>query len=152
VSLDGISLPFLLLTTFMFPFCFLSVWKKRTKIKTYLCVLFFLEFSILGVFLTNDLLFFFVFFECSLFPMFFMIGVWGSGINRLVASYYYFFFTAIGSVFLYFCIFVIYLNIGGTNISLLNAFVFENVNLSVFLFIGIIFSFLIKLPMFPFHI
>lgn len=62
LALDGLAFPFILLTTFIFPLCFLSVWKKVKKLKAFIVCLFILEFTILGAFLTNDLLFFFFFF------------------------------------------------------------------------------------------
>ena len=90
-AVDGISLFFILLTTLVFPFCFLSIYKKTENLKFYSCCLLFLESFLLSAFCVNDLFFFYVFFEAVLIPMFFIIGIWGSGYERIKAAYYFFF-------------------------------------------------------------
>lgn len=152
VGLDGLSFPFLLLTAFVFPFCFLSVWKKTKNVKPYIFCLLFLEFTVLGCFLTNDLLFFFLFFEGSLFPMYLLIGLWGSGYKRFVAANYFFFFTSIGSVFFFLIICLIYLHAGSTSMLVLNHCIDLPIEARIFIFLGLSFAFCVKLPMFPFHI
>ena len=84
--------------------------------------------------------------------MFFIIGFWGSGFNRLVAANYFFFFTAFGSILFYLGIVLIYLNMGGTNISVLTYYKLSNVALERFLFFSFFLAFAIKLPMFPAHV
>jgi NADH-quinone oxidoreductase subunit M len=75
VGVDGISLFFILLTTLIFPFCFLSIYKKTEKLKLYCCCLLVLESFLLITFCAGDLFFFYVFFEAVLIPMFFIIGI-----------------------------------------------------------------------------
>ena len=115
VGVDGISLFFVLLTTLIFPFCFLSVYKKQESLKLYCFSLLFLESFLLFSFCVSDLLFFYIFFEAVLIPMFLIIGIWGSGYERIRAAYYFFFFTMVGSLFFLAAIFVVY-NITGTTL------------------------------------
>jgi NADH:ubiquinone oxidoreductase subunit 4 (subunit M) len=115
VGVDGISLFFLLLTTIIFPFCFLSIYKKVFDLKLYSCCLLVLESFLLFTFSVGDLFFFYVFFEAVLIPMFLIIGIWGSGYERIKAAYYFFFFTLVGSSFFLVAIFVIY-SITGTTL------------------------------------
>jgi len=113
-GVDGISLFFLLLTTLVFPFCFLSIYKKIKGLKFYCFCLLFLEAFLLFAFGVSDLLFFFFLFESVLIPMFFIIGIWGSGYQRIRAAYYFFFFTLAGSVFSLIAIFVVFTVNGST--------------------------------------
>jgi NADH:ubiquinone oxidoreductase subunit 4 (subunit M) len=101
VGIDGISLLFILLTTLVFPFCFLSIYKKVVDLKFYCCSLLVLESFLLFTFSVSDLFFFYVFFEAVLIPMFLIIGIWGSGYERIKAAYYFFFFY-VGRVFIFF--------------------------------------------------
>lgn len=114
VGVDGISFFFILLTTLIFPFCFLGIYKKRKDLKFYCFCLLFLESFLLFAFSVSDLFLFYIFFEAVLIPMFFVIGIWGSGYERIKAAYYFFFFTLIGSVFFLAAILVIYTVTGTT--------------------------------------
>jgi NADH-quinone oxidoreductase subunit M len=112
LAADGISLFFIVLTTLVFPFCFLSIYKKTKELKVYCCCLLVLEGFLLLAFCVGDLFFFYVFFEASLIPMFFIIGVWGSGYERIKAAYFFFFFTLAGSLLFLTAIFVIHTIVG----------------------------------------
>nr|YP_271943.1 NADH dehydrogenase subunit 4 [Orbicella franksi]BAE16222.1 NADH dehydrogenase subunit 4 [Orbicella franksi]BAE16248.1 NADH dehydrogenase subunit 4 [Orbicella faveolata] len=151
-ALDGVSLFFLLLTTFLIPVCIL-ISPKSTKFlfKEFLLCLFFLEILLVGVFLVFDLFLFYIFFEGVLIPMFFLIGIWGSREEKVRASFYFFFFTFAGSVFFFFVILFLYQSTGTTNyILLLNT----KLSLSVqkWALVGVFLSFAVKLPLVPFHI
>jgi NADH:ubiquinone oxidoreductase subunit 4 (subunit M) len=114
LGIDGISLFFIVLTIIIFPFCFLSIYKKTKDLKVYCCCLLVLEGFLLLAFSVGDLFFFYVFFEASLIPMFFIIGLWGSGYERIKAAYFFFFFTLAGSIFFLMAVFVIYAVTGST--------------------------------------
>jgi NADH:ubiquinone oxidoreductase subunit 4 (subunit M) len=114
LGVDGISLFFILLTTLIFPFCFLSLYKKKGCLKLYCMCFLVLEGFLLFAFSVGDLLFFYVFFEAVLVPMFFIIGLWGSGYERIRAAYYFFFFTSIGSLFFLLAILSVYTTTGST--------------------------------------
>jgi proton-translocating NADH-quinone oxidoreductase chain M len=150
-GVDGISLFFLLLTTLVFPFCFLSLYKKVKSLKFYCFCLLFLESFLLFAFGVSDLLFFFFFFESVLLPMFFIIGIWGSGYQRIRAAYYFFFFTLAGSVFSLVAIFIVFTINGSTlfYIILNSGYIDWQVELLLFFFFGLGFS--VKMPMFPLH-
>jgi NADH:ubiquinone oxidoreductase subunit 4 (subunit M) len=114
VGVDGISLFFIWLTALVFPFCFLSVYKKTVDLKFFCCCLLVLESFLLFAFSSADLFFFYIFFEAVLIPMFFIIGIWGSGSARVKAAYYFFFYTLAGSVFFLLAIFILYAVTGTT--------------------------------------
>lgn len=118
LGLDGISLFFVLLTTIVFPFCFLSFYKKVEDLQLYCACLFVLESFLLFAFSVGDLFFFYIFFEAALIPMFFIIGIWGSGYERIRAAYYFFFFTLVGSLFFLLAIFVVFTVTGSTLFSI----------------------------------
>jgi NADH-quinone oxidoreductase subunit M len=150
LGVDGISLFFIVLTTLIFPFCFLSIYKKIKNLKFYCCSLLLLESCLLLTFSTSDLFCFYIFFEASLIPMFFIIGVWGSGKERIRAAYYFFFFTLVGSFLFLLAIFVVYTTTGTTLFCIiLNSEYSETVELFLFFALGL--GFAVKVPMFPFH-
>src|SRR6184192_3821282 len=97
LGVDGISLWLVLLTTLLMPIAILSSWTAITKRQlTYYVFMLALEAAMIGVFVSLDLLVFYLFFEASLVPMFFLIGIWG-GANRIYAAIKFFIFTAVGS-------------------------------------------------------
>jgi NADH-quinone oxidoreductase subunit M len=151
VGIDGISLFFILLTTIVFPFCFLSIYKKATNLKFYCCCLLVLESFLLFAFSVSDLFFFYIFFEAVLIPMFLIIGIWGSGYERIKAAYYFFFFTLVGSLFFLVAIFVIYTITGTTLFYVILNFDYVDWKVEFFLFFALGSGFAVKLPMFPFH-
>lgn len=116
IGIDGLSLFFVLLTTFLTPICVLVSWNSiKYRVKDFLFFLLLIEFIIVNVFITSDLFFFFVFFESVLIPMFFMIGIWGSRQRKIHAVYQFFIYTLFGSVFLFLGILIIYYELGTTD-------------------------------------
>src|SRR5581483_4720852 len=98
VGVDGISLWLVILTTLLMPISVLSSWTAITKRQpTYYALMLLLESAMIGVFVSLDLLLFYLFFEASLVPMFFLIGVWG-GERRIYAAVKFFIYTAVGSL------------------------------------------------------
>ena len=98
IGVDGISLWLVLLTTLLMPIAVLSSWTAITKRQlSYYVFLLFLEAAMIGVFVSLDLLLFYLFFEASLVPMFFLIGIWG-GERRVYAAVKFFIYTAVGSL------------------------------------------------------
>jgi NADH-quinone oxidoreductase subunit M len=151
LGVDGISLFFVLLTTLIFPFCFLSIYKKTTDLKVYCCCLFVLEGFLLLAFGAGDLFSFYVFFEAAMIPMFFIIGVWGSGYQRIKAAYFFFFFTLAGSFLFLTAIFVVYSVTGSLEFCIILNSVYLDWQVEVFLFFALGVGFAVKIPMFPFH-
>ena len=93
VGIDGISLFFLLLTTFLIPLCLLIHWNTiNSNLKEYLISFLLMDFLLIGVFCVLDILLFYVFFESVLVPMFLIIGFWGSRERKIRAAYFFFFF------------------------------------------------------------
>lgn len=163
VGVDGLSFWLVLLTTFIMPIAVLSTWHAVEKRPTAFYVfLLLLESAMIGVFVSLDLLVFYLFFEASLIPMFFLIGVWG-GQNRIYAAVKFFIFTALGSLLMLVAIIGLYYvyadqtGLGGSFdfVSILNAMKSGNIILSpqtgMLLFLAFALAFSIKVPLFPFH-
>lgn len=156
VGLDGISLPLVLLTTFLMPLVLLFSWETvHDQLKTYLVLMLLLETAMIGVFAALDLVLFFVFFEASLIPMYFLIGRWG-GPRRVYAALKFFIYTAFGSAFLLAGIVALgYLHqqqTGAWSFNLLDLYKLGlPVNIQTWLFFGFALAFAIKVPLFPFH-
>lgn len=151
LGLDGVSLVFLLLTTFIVPFCVLACETINFNVKQFLLCLLLLEFFLVLSFLITNLFFFYVFFESVLIPMFIMIGVWGSRERKINAAYYFFLYTLFGSFFLLFGILYLYTLIASSEYEILLTMVLS-VNEQIFLWLFFFIPFAIKIPMFPFHI
>jgi NADH-quinone oxidoreductase subunit M len=163
VGVDGLSFWLVVLTTFIMPIAVLSTWHAVEKRPTAFYVfLLLLESAMIGVFVSLDLLVFYLFFEASLIPMFFLIGVWG-GENRVYAAVKFFIFTALGSLLMLVAIIGLYYvyadqtGLGGSFdlVAILNAMKAGNVILSpqtgMLLFLAFALAFSIKVPLFPFH-
>ena len=153
-GLDGISIFFTLLTTFLIPLCLLASWdfKPNKLSSSYFFSLFLLiEGIILVVFSTLNLFIFYIFFEAVLIPIFFIIGIWGSRERKIRAAYLFFLYTLLGSLFMLFALLVIYMEIGSLDFSCLlqNTFSFKKQQL---LWVAFFFSFASKVPMVPIHI
>src|SRR5947209_6332151 len=102
VGMDGISLWFVLLTTFIIPMCLLASWDSITvSVQEFVIAFLVLETLLIGVFVVLDLLLFYIAFESVLIPMFLVIGVWGSRERKIHAAYYFFLFTLLGSLFIF---------------------------------------------------
>ena len=100
IGIDGISIFFIILTAFLIPFCILISWYSiKYRVKEFLLMLILTEFLLLNVFSVLDLIFFYIFFEAVLIPMFIIIGVWGSRQRKIHAAYQFFFYTLLGSIF-----------------------------------------------------
>ena len=150
MGVDGISLPFVILTTALMPFCILASWKSVTlRVREYMMAFLFLETLMVGTFSALDLVLFYLFFEGGLIPMFLIIGVWG-GPRRVYASFKFFLYTLLGSVLMLLAIMALYLNAGTTDIpTLMNTAVPRS--LQTWAWLAFFASFAVKMPMWPVH-
>ena len=150
VGVDGIAIPLILLTTFLIPICLLCSWTSiKKRVKEYVIYFLLLESLVIGVFVSIDLLVFYVFFEAVLIPMFLIIGIWG-GENRVYASFKFFLYTLAGSVLMLLAIIYIVLASQTANIDIIKNINFDE-NIEIILFLCFFASFAVKVPMFPFH-
>jgi len=152
VGVDGLSLLFVVLTTFLLPSCILAGWTlPEARLKEYLVAFLVLEFCMLGVFVTLDLLVFYLFFEAVLLPMFLIIGLFGSRARKVQAAYQFFLYTLLGSVLLLLGILLLYLQTGTTDLQVLLQTSFSE-RRQVLLWAAFFASFAVKVPMVPVHI
>mgnify|MGYP000628055944 CR=1 FL=1 len=150
MGVDGISILFVILTTFLMPFCILASWESvQKRVKEYMIAFLVLETMMIGVFCALDLVVFYVFFEAGLIPMFLIIGVWG-GARRVYASYKFFLYTLLGSVLMLLAIMAMYWNAGTTDIEQLLAHGFP-AQMQTWLWLAFFASFAVKMPMWPVH-
>lgn len=125
-GIDGISLFFLLLTTLLIPICLLASWNSiSSNLKEFLIAFLLLDFFLINVFCILDLLLFYIFFESILIPMFLIVGIWGSRDRKILAAYYFFFYTLFGSVLMLLSILYIYYQVGTTDYEMLLNFHFS---------------------------
>jgi len=150
LGIDGISILFILLTTFITPICIFSgIHSIRFKLKEFLIAILVMETLMLGVFCSLDLVLFYLFFEGGLIPMFLIIGIWG-GPKRVYSAFKFFLFTLLGSVLLLIAIISIYWITGTTDvIKLLDMRIPQEYQ--YLLWLAFFSSFAVKLPMWPFH-
>ncbi len=152
LGLDGISLFFLLLTTLLIPLCLLTSWNSvTTHLKEFLIAFLILEFFLIGAFCVLDLLLFYIFFESVLIPMFLIVGIWGSRDREILAAYYFFLYTLLGSVLMLLSIIYIYSQVGTTNYEVLLTFSFSELE-QKFLWFTFFLAFASKVPMVPVHL
>ena len=150
MGVDGISMLFVILTTFLMPLCILASWESVEKrVKEYMIAFLILETLMIGVFCALDIMLFYVFFEGVLIPMFIIIGVWG-GKRRVYASFKFFLYTLLGSVLMLLAIMAMFWSAGTTDIPTLLTFNFP-VNLQTWLWLAFFASFAVKMPMWPVH-
>jgi NADH-quinone oxidoreductase subunit M len=150
VGVDGISMPFVILTTFLMPLCILASWRSITvRVREYFIAFLVLETMMIGVFCALDLILFYLFFEGGLIPMFLIIGIWG-GARRVYASFKFFLYTLLGSLLMLLAMLAMYGQAGTTDIPTLLAHDFP-ANLQTWLFLAFLASFAVKLPMWPVH-
>ncbi len=150
MGVDGISMLFVILTTFLMPFCILASWESvKKRIREYMIAFLILETLMIGVFCSLDIVLFYVFFEAGLIPMFLIIGVWG-GERRVYASMKYFLYTLLGSVLMLLAIMAMYWQSGTTDIPTLLAHDFP-VGMQTWLWLAFFASFAVKMPMWPVH-
>lgn len=152
LGVDEISILFILLTSFLVVVCFIYSYRGvKENIRNYFIIFFLLEFLIIGSFMALDLFLFYVFFESSLVPMFFIILMWG-GKNCVYASYKFFLYTLAGSIFLLMVIVYIYLTLGTVNIIELQQLLpKQSLDIQKWLWLGMFISFAVKTPMWPVH-
>ena len=152
LGIDGISLFFILLTTLLIPLCILASWNSvGHSLREFLIAFLFLDFLLIGVFCVLDLLFFYIFFESVLIPMFLIIGIWGSRERKILAAYYFFLYTLLGSVVMLLAILYILEQVGSTDYEILLTFSFSEVE-QKFLWFAFFLSFASKVPMVPVHL
>ncbi|MEO0637750.1 MAG: NADH-quinone oxidoreductase subunit M [Pseudomonadota bacterium] len=150
MGVDGISMLFVILTTFLMPFCILASWEAVNKqVRNYMVAFLVLETLMIGVFCALDLVLFYLFFEAGLIPMFIIIGVWG-GKRRIYASYKFFLYTLVGSVLMLLAMMGMYWTAGTSSIPDLLAYEFP-ANMQIWLWIAFFASFAVKMPMWPVH-
>ncbi len=161
LGVDGISVLFVMLTTFLMPITIVSCWGVTDRVKEYMIAFLLLETLMLGVFLALDLVLFYMFFEAGLIPMFLIIGIWG-GQNRIYAAFKFFLYTFFGSVLMLVAMIAMYMAAGTTDIPTLMAFDFAHEpmvvlgmtvtgGLQTLLFLAFFASFAVKMPMWPVH-
>jgi len=154
VAVDGVSLWLVLLTTLLMPIAVLSSWTAISKRPlAYYAFLLVLESAMIGVFVSLDLLLFYLFFEASLVPMFFLIGIWG-GDRRIYAAIKFFIYTAVGSLLMLVAIIALYFTYHTFDyVTLLQSLQANPLaaRAQTILFLAFALAFCIKVPLFPFH-
>ncbi|MEX0929667.1 MAG: NADH-quinone oxidoreductase subunit M [Balneolales bacterium] len=160
VGLDGLSLLLFMMTAFFGPIVVLSAWDSITRhVAGFYCMLLILQTGSMGVFASLDLFVFYVFFELTLIPMYFMIGIWG-GKDRLAATIKFFLYTLVGSLIMLVGLIYVGFHAGGmlldgvftTDWRLLTSFEYQiGLVEQTWLFLSFALAFCIKVPLFPFH-
>jgi len=161
MGVDGISVLFVMLTTFLMPLVIAACWDVTHRVKDYMIALLILETLMIGVFCALDLILFYVFFEAGLIPMFLIIGIWG-GKNRIYASFKFFLYTLLGSVLMLVAMVAMYVDAGTTDIPTLLSHTFATESFSVLgihvvgglqtmMWLAFFASFAVKMPMWPVH-
>ena len=150
MGVDGISLPFVILTTALMPFCIVASWLTiERNVKEYMVAFLVLETLMIGTFSALDLVLFYLFFEGGLIPMFLIIGIWG-GPRRVYASFKFFLYTLLGSVLMLLAIMAMYWQAKTTDITVLLHHSFPR-EMQSWLWLAFLASFAVKLPMWPVH-
>jgi NADH-quinone oxidoreductase subunit M len=161
MGVDGISVLFVMLTTFMMPLTIAASWGVTTRVKEYMIAFLLLETLMLGVFMALDLVLFYLFFEAGLIPMFLIIGIWG-GKERIYASFKFFLYTFLGSVLMLVAMVAMFSDAGTTDIAALLKHEFESETFTILgvhviggmqtlMFLAFFASFAVKMPMWPVH-
>ena len=150
MGVDGISMPFVILTTFLMPICILASWHVTKRVKEYMIAFLVLETLMIGVFCSLDIVLFYLFFEAGLIPMFLIIGIWG-GPRRVYASFKFFLYTLLGSVLMLLAIIYMYWASGTTDITQLLANPGFSPEAQKWLWLAFFASFAVKMPMWPVH-
>ena len=151
MGVDGISVLFIILTTFLMPACILASWTSiQDRVKEYMIAFLLLETLMIGVFGALDLVLFYLFFEGGLIPMFLIVGVWG-GKRRVYASFKFFIYTLLGSVLMLLAIMAMYWHSGTTDIAELLAKSDFPATMQTWLWLAFFASFAVKMPMWPVH-
>jgi NADH-quinone oxidoreductase subunit M len=161
MGVDGISVLFVMLTTFVMPLTILASWNVSNRVKEYMIAFLLLETLMLGVFMALDLVLFYMFFEAGLIPMFLIIGIWG-GKERIYASFKFFLYTFLGSVLMLVAMVAMFADAQTTDIETLlihtfSASSFDLLGIHVvggmqtLMFLAFFASFAVKMPMWPGH-
>jgi len=161
MGVDGISILFVMLTTFLMPITILACWEVTTRVKEYMIAFLVLETLMLGVFMALDLVLFYLFFEAGLIPMFLIIGIWG-GQARIYAAFKFFLYTFLGSVLMLVAMVAMFAEAGTTDIAALLTHTFASDTLDIagftipggvqtLLWLAFFASFAVKMPMWPVH-
>ncbi len=149
LGVDGVSMPFVLLTTLLMPISIVASWGIENRVKAYMVAFLALETLMIGVFEALDLVLFYLFFEGGLIPMFLIIGIWGHG-NRVYAAFKFFLYTFTGSVLMLLAIMYMYWTAGTTDITVLLKTAFDP-KVQIWLWLAFFASFAVKMPMWPVH-
>lgn len=149
MGVDGISVLFILLTTFLMPICIVASWRIEKRVVDYMIAFLILETLMIGVFCALDLILFYIFFEGGLIPMFLIIGVWG-GANRVYAAFKFFLYTLLGSVLMLVAMIAMFLQAGSTDITVLMETPFLR-EAQLWMWLAFFASFAVKMPMWPVH-
>ncbi|MFQ5932848.1 MAG: NuoM family protein [Nitrospiraceae bacterium] len=151
VGVDGISLPLILLTTLLTPLCVMCSWRSiETNVKAFMMLILLVEGAMVGVFAALDALLFFMLWEITMIPMYFMIALWG-GPQRIHAAIKFVLFSLTGSLLLLVGILGLYLE-GGSTFDILALMQIEySPKVQFWIFLALFLAFAIKMPMFPFH-
>jgi NADH-quinone oxidoreductase subunit M len=161
MGVDGISVLFVMLTTFLMPLVIWSAWDVKVRVKEYMIAFLILETLMLGVFMALDLVLFYLFFEAGLIPMFLIIGIWG-GKDRIYAAFKFFLYTFLGSVLMLVAMVGMFADAGTTDIPTLMTHQFAFADMTVLgihivggmqtlLWLAFFASFAVKMPMWPVH-
>ena len=161
MGVDGISILFVMLTTFLMPLTIAACWEVETRVKEYMIAFLMLETLMLGVFCALDLVLFYLFFEAGLIPMFLIIGIWG-GKERIYAAFKFFLYTFLGSVLMLVAMIAMYMDAGTTDIPSLLTHNFGSEDMTILgvhvmgglqtlLWLAFFASFAVKMPMWPVH-
>jgi NADH-quinone oxidoreductase subunit M len=150
MGVDGISVLFVLLTAFLMPICIVASWKSIEKrVLEYMIAFLILEALVIGVFVSLDIILFYIFFEFSLVPMFLIIGIWG-GARRVYAAFKFFLYTLLGSVLMLAAILAMISISGTSSIPILMTYHFSPA-IQTWLWLAFFASFAVKMPMWPVH-
>jgi NADH-quinone oxidoreductase subunit M len=168
LGVDGLSLPMVILNALLTLLAIVGGWEKP-RVKEYMALLLLLETGVMGVFMSLDLLLFFLFWEVELAPMFLLIGIWGSDVikhgmpGRIYSAWKFLLYTFFGSVFMLAGILILYFKSGGSTASmqyfsmhfltgtLTIPLIGVTMSLQLLIFLLIYLAFAVKIPMFPFH-
>ena len=150
MGVDGISMPFVLLSTLLIPICVLASWDAiEHRVREYMVAFLVMETMMIGAFSALDLVLFYIFFEGTLIPMFLIIGVWG-GARRVYSAFKFFLYTLTGSVLMLLAILFMYFDAGTSDIPGLMAHGFDP-RWQTWLWLAFFASFAVKVPMWPVH-
>ena len=152
MGIDGISILFILLSTFLTPICIIASWNIiNDRVDYYMCSFLILETLMIGTFCALDIVLFYLFFESVLIPMFVIIGVWG-GERRVYSAFKFFLYTLLGSVLMLVAIIYIVLISGTTELPVIyEVFNIDHGVIQNLLWLAFFASFAVKMPMWPFH-